>query len=271
VNRRIFLALAATTPVIAQDILTLTPPKADARIPYGKAPQQFGDLFRPSPAKHGPGPHPTVLFIHGGFWRSAYSLDQAGHLCAALARAGAAVWSLEYRRLGDPGGNWASMSDDIIHGAQHLVSLEARYSLDLTRTVAAGHSAGGQLALWLAAQRVIDLRGVVPLAAISDLRRAWALQLNGGVVGELLGGSPDQVPQRYAAASPAELLPISVPQRVLHGTADNVVPFEMSQRFAKASGNAKLIPLPGAGHFDLIDPRARVWPTVQRNILDWEF
>jgi acetyl esterase/lipase len=270
VNRRHFLALAAATPAMAQDILTLAPPKANARIPYGKDPAQFGDLFLPSPANR-PGPHPAVLFIHGGFWSNNYSLDHAGHLCAALARAGAAVWSLEYRRLGDPGGNWTGMSDDIIRGAQHLVTLQARYNLDLARTIAAGHSAGGQLALWLAAQRAIDLRGVVPLAALSDLRRAWALQLGGGVVGQLLGGSPDRVPQRYAAASPIELLPISAPQRVLHGTADNIIPIDMSRRFAKASGNAKLIPLDDASHFDLIDPRSRVWPIIQRNILDWQF
>jgi acetyl esterase/lipase len=271
VNRRHFLALAATTPAMAQDILTLAPPKANARIPYGKDPAQFGDLFLPSAANHTPGPHPAVLFIHGGFWSNSYSLDHAAHLCAALARVGAAVWSLEYRRLGDPGGNWAGMSDDIIRGAQHLVTLQARYNLDLARTIAAGHSAGGQLALWLAAQRAIDLRGVVPLAAISDLRRAWALQLNGGVVGQLLGGSPDRVPQRYTAASPIELLPISAPQRVLHGTADNIIPFDMSRRFAKASGNAKLIALDDASHFDLIDTRSRVWPIIQRNILDWQF
>jgi acetyl esterase/lipase len=217
------------------------------------------------------GPHPAVIFIHGGFWRNSFSLDQAGVLCAALARAGAAVWSLEYRRLGDPGGNWAGMSDDIIRGAQYLVPLAKRYNLDLKRVIAAGHSAGGQLALWLAAQQAVDLRGVVPLAAVSDLRRAYALQLDGGVVGELLGGSPDRVPQRYAAASPIQLLPIPVPQRVIHGTADKVVPFEMSRRFAKASGNSKLIPLAGIGHFELIDPRAKVWPTIQKNILDWEF
>jgi acetyl esterase/lipase len=259
--------LAAATPALAQDILTLAPPKANARIPYGKEAPQFGDLYLPQ----GSPPHPAVVFIHGGYWRNAFNLDHVGHLCAALARAGAAVWSLEYRRLGDPGGNWAGLSDDIVRGAQHLVVLQARYNLDLNRTIASGHSAGGQLALWLAAQRVIDLRGVVPLAAVSDLRRAWALQLDGGVVGELLGGSPDKVPQRYAAASPIELLPISAPQRMLHGTADNVVPFDMSQRFAKSSGNAKLISLPGAGHFDLIDPRSRVWPTVQRNILEWDF
>ncbi len=163
------------------------------------------------------------------------------------------------------------MADDVVQGSQHLVPLATRYNLDLKRVIVAGHSAGGQLALWLAAQQAIDLRGVVPLAAISDLRRAYALQLNGGVVGELLGGSPDRVPQRYAAASPIELLPIPAPQRVVHGTADDIVPFDMSQRFAKQSKNAKLIPLTGAGHFDLIDPRAKVWPIIQKNILDWEF
>ena len=264
---RRFLLAAASVSVFAQDILTLAPPKANARIAYGKAPQQFGDIFLP----HGAGPHPAVIFIHGGFWRNAYSLDHAGHLCAALARAGAAVWSLEYRRLGDPGGEWAGMSDDMVRGAQQLVVVATRYNLDLKRVIAVGHSAGGQLALWLAAQQVVDLRGVVPLAAVSDLRRAYALQLNDGVVGQLLGGSPDRVPQRYAAASPTELLPIAVPQRLLHGTADQVVPFEMSQRFAKASKNAKLIPLPGVGHYELIDPRSKVWPTIEKNILAWDF
>lgn len=246
---------------------SLAPPKANARIHYGKAPEQFGDLFLP----HGIAPYPAVIFIHGGFWRNTTTLVQASQVCAALARAGAAVWNLEYRRLGDPGGDWAGISDDIVHGGEHLRVVATRYNLDLKRVIAVGHSAGGQLALWLAAQQAVDLRGVVPLAAISDLRRAYALQLDRGVVGQLLGGSPDRVPQRYAAASPTELLPIPVPQRVVHGTADTVVPFDMSQRFAKASGNAKLIPLAGAGHFELIDPRAKVWPTIQKNILDWEF
>ena len=245
VTRRSFLAVASTASLIAQDT---------------------GRFYAPK----GPPPHPTVLFIPGEFWGSA-SLDHNDNVCTALAHAGAAVWSLPYRRVGDSGASWSAISEDVVRGAQHLVSLEARNGLDLTRLLAVGHAGGGHLALWLAAQRVIDLRGVVGLAPISDLRRAWTLQLDGGVVRQLLGGTPDQVPQRYAAASPIELLPISVPQRLLHGTADKVVPFEMSQRFAKASSNAKLIPLDGAGHTDLIDPGSRVWPTVQRAILDWPF
>ena len=161
--------------------------------------------------------------------------------------------------------------DDVLHGAEYIKRLAARYRLDLDRLVAAGHSAGGQLVLWLAAQIAVNLRGVIPLAAVSDLRRAWALQLSNGVVRQLLGGTPDQVPQRYATTSPIELLPISVAQRVVHGTADEVVPFDMSERFSKKSLNSKLIPLKGAGHFELIDPRSREWATVQKNILEWDF
>jgi len=267
-TRRVLLGAAALARIgMSQDILQLKPPKADVRIPYGKDLHQFGDLRLPP----GPGPHPVVIFIHGGYWRAAYDLSYAGHLCAALTRAGFASWNIEYRRLGDAGGGWPGTFDDVLHGAEHVRVLRAKYALDLDRMVASGHSAGGQLVLWLAAQRALDLRGVTPLAAVSDLRRAWTLQLSGGVVGQLLGGTPDQVPSRYAAASPRELLPISVPQRMVHGTNDDIVPFEMSEQFAKASKNARLIPVKGAGHFELVDPRSREWPAVQKAIVEWNF
>ncbi len=256
----------ATASAMGQEILTLPPPKADARIPYGKDPLQFGDLRLPS----GPGPHPLVIFVHGGFWRAAYNLDHAGRFCAALSHAGAATWSIEYRRIGDPGGGWPGTLEDVLHGAEHIMRVAPRYRLDLARIVASGHSAGGQLVLWLAAQHAVDLRGVIPLAAVSDLRRAWAMQLSGGVVKQFLGGTPEQVPQRYDSTSPIDLLPISVPQRMIHGTADEIVPFDMSERFAKKSQNAKLVPLKGAGHFELIDPRTREFETLRKNILEWD-
>lgn len=267
VTRRMFLSASAAASMAGQEILTLAPPKADARIPYGKDALQFGDLRLPA----GAGPHPTVIFVHGGFWRNAYNLDHAGHICAALTRAGAATWNLEYRRIGDAGGGWPGTLDDVLLGAEHIKAIAPRHGLDLRRVVACGHSAGGQLALWLAAQMAVDLRGVIPLAAVSDLRRAWALQLSGGVVKQFLGATPEQAPQRYASTSPIELLPISVPQRMVHGTADQIVPFDMSERFVKQSRNSKLIPLQGAGHFELIDPRVREFETVRKSILDWDF
>jgi acetyl esterase/lipase len=248
-----------------QSILDLPAPEANARIAYGPDPNQFGDLRLPTT----PGRHPVLIFIHGGYWQADYDLTHAGHLCAAIARAGFATWSLEYRRIGQAGGGWPGTQDDVHRGADHLNKLGASYPLDLTRIVLAGHSAGGQLALWLAAQNALNLIHVVPLAAVSDLRQAWSLKLDGGIVRDYLGGTPDQVSARYSASSPIELLPISTPQRVVHGTADNIVPFEMSQQFARASKNATLVTLAGAGHFDLIDPRSSAWPIVLNTLTSW--
>jgi acetyl esterase/lipase len=258
-TRRTFTAALTATYAMGQDILDLQPPKADARIPYGSDPNQFGDLRLPS----GKGPHPLVIFIHGGYWRAEYDLAHTGHLCAALTQAGFATWNIEYRRIGQPGGGWPGTMDDVRNGALHAQKLS---NVDMTRVVVSGHSAGGHLALWLAAQKAIPLRAVVPLAAVSDLKLAWTLKLSGGIVAELLGGTPEQVPDRYAKSSPMQLLPIPVPQRILHGTSDGIVPFAMSQQLARASHNATLVPIQGAGHFELIDPRSTAWPIVLRNI-----
>jgi acetyl esterase/lipase len=249
-----------------QSILELAPPRADARIAYTSGMSHFGDLRIP----RGKGPHPVVVYLHGGYWRVAYDLTHAGHICAALTKAGYATWNLEYRRLGEPGGGWPGTLDDVLQGAQYLSKLTSKYALDLANVVAAGHSAGGQLALWLAAQKgAPPLRGVTSLAGVCDLRRAWELKLSDTVVEQFMGGTPRQVPKHYDLASPIELLPMKTPQRLLHGTADAIVPFEMSERFAKASKNAKLIRLNGAGHFELIDPRAKEWPTVLKSVTEW--
>jgi pimeloyl-ACP methyl ester carboxylesterase len=159
--------------------------------------------------------------------------------------------------------------EDVLHAARYLSKIGRKYNLDPTHTLVAGHSAGGQLALWLAAQGALPLLGVTSLAGVCDLRRAWELKLSDTVVAQLLGGTPRQVPKRYALASPIELLPIKAPQRVLHGTADGVVPLEMSEKFGRASKNATLIKLPGAGHFDVIDPRTKYWPAVLKSVTAW--
>src|SRR5207302_2103562 len=138
------------------------------RIAYSRGEFQFGELRVPS----GSGPHPVAIVIHGGYWRARYDLTEVGHLCEAATRQGLATWSLEYRRIGNPGGGWPGTLDDIKDGARHLRQIALAKKLDLKHVIATGHSAGGHLVLWLARQAVVELRGVVPLAPVADLRRA---------------------------------------------------------------------------------------------------
>lgn len=249
-----------------QSILTKPAPDADARISYGKDPNQFGDLYMPKAR----GPHPMLFVIHGGFWRAANDLKHIAHLCRALSQEEVACFSLEYRRLGNSGGGWPGTFEDIRAGAVHLVRNLAKYNLDPRRLGAVGHSAGGQLALWLAAEKAAPLKTVVSLAGVADLRRAHELKLNSDAAADLLGGSPATVPDRYAHASPIERLPLKVVTRLIHGMKDQVVPIEISQRYEsaarKAGDNARLVPLPATGHFELIDPEAIEYQVVSSTI-----
>jgi len=243
----------------AQDILDLAPLKADTRAAYGTAPQQFGDLYLPS----GKGPHPVVVFIHGGFWRARYDLGHASHLSNALRNEGYAVWSIEYRRLGDPGGGYPGTLDDAVAGVVFVRQLASRHNLDLKRVAVVGHSAGGQLAA-VAASKLPWLAGAIPMAGVLDLRRGWAMKLSGGVVEELIGGPPDSHSERYKSASPAETAPPAGRVILLHGDADKIVPVELSERYAKAIPGADLRRLPGVGHFEWIDPRTPQFNEVKR-------
>lgn len=241
-------------------------PPPNHQISYGADSNQFGHLRIPK----GQGPHPVVIFIHGGFWRAAIGLERASQCCAALTESGHATWNLEYRRIGQPGGGWPGTLEDVRQAALLLSDLADKFNLDLSRVVVAGHSAGGHLALWLAAQGALPLQGVAALAPVADLRQGWQLQLGDGVVEQFLAGTPEQVPERYAMASPYDLLPTAVPQRLFHGTADEQVPFAMTEAFAQKSRNATLIALPGTGHNELIDPQSKEWPVVHRGITRWD-
>jgi acetyl esterase/lipase len=198
-----------------------------------------------------------------------------------------ATWTIEYRRIGDPGGGWPGTLADVAAAADHLRAIAPAYNLDLDRVTTVGHSAGGHLALWLAARArlpaghalaapdPLPVRRAVGLAAVSDLRMCWELRLSNGVVGEFLGGSPDTVPARYAVASPAALLPLGVPQVLIHGTEDDSVPFAMSAVYrdtaVAAHDPVTLIPLPGLEHFALIDPESAAWPVVRAAVLSTDY
>lgn len=241
------------------------------RISYGREPSQFGELRLPS----GPGPHPAVIVIHGGFWRAGYGLEETARIASDLTRFGFATWNIEYRRVGQPGGGWPGTLQDVALAADHLLSLARTYPLDLKRVVSLGHSAGGHLALWLAARQQlaqpnsfvqgqsIALSGIISLAGVCDLVQMAHVERKENPVLVFLGGTPSDSPARYAAASPAALLPLSVPQVLLHGDADDRVPVSISRNYARsahaAGDRVSYIELPGVGHFEFMDPDSVPW------------
>jgi acetyl esterase/lipase len=209
-----------------------------------------------------------VIFLHGGFWRQGYDRGHTGPLAAALAAAGFVAITPEFRRTGAPGGGWPGTLDDVAAAVRAVPDLVTQTS-GLGAPVLAGHSAGGHLALWAAAGLAREgrpPRGVVALAPVADLVRAFELDLDGGAVLALLGGRPDEVPERYAAADPIVSLPIGAPVIVGHGDRDVVVPLEISERFVRAArlvgDDVTLAAWGDVDHFDVIDPESAAWPSV---------
>src|ERR1017187_3737187 len=257
---------------MSEGILPPPPPPADARLAYGSDPNQFLDLRLPS-RKEKP-PDPLVINIHGGYWRAKYNLDHAGHLCAALTAKGLATANLEYRRVGNEGGAWPGTFADIRSAYHFLLQNAKAHKLYSRRIVVIGHSAGGQLALCLAAHEP-SLTRVVSLAGVVDLQRAYQLHLSNNAVVEFLRGPPAEVPDHYREADPMELPTPQARQYLIHGSADDVVPRDFSRNYVtakqKRSGrlreDAHLLEIPEAGHFDVIDPRTQAWKQVETSLL----
>jgi acetyl esterase/lipase len=211
---------------------------------YGDDPSQYGVLY---------GEGPVAVLIHGGFWKAEYGLELMDALCADLAARGWAAWNIEYRRLGNGGGVPETL-DDVGAAIDHLRELEG---VDLSRVVTIGHSAGGHLAAWAATRENprVAVTGVVSQAGVLDLQRASELRLSNGIVERFLRGKPTDV------ASPIERLPLGVPALLTHGGRDDIVPVEISRRFARASG-ASLMVEPEEDHFGHLDPANPLWKTV---------
>ena len=221
-------------------------------VAYGDHPSQVCDLYRPA----GDGPYDVAALIHGGFWRAKYGRELEEALARDLVARGWAAWNVEYRRLGE-GGGWPEAFEDVCAAVSALGDTARRM-------VAIGHSAGGQLAV-LAAQR-LRLAGAVSQAGALDLDELWRLGTSDRVVDELLGGGPDEVPERYDAASPARRLPVGVPLLLVHGARDGDVPVHISQAFAAAARTAgddcALAVIDNEGHYEHLEPGSRSWASV---------
>jgi acetyl esterase/lipase len=215
-----------------------------------------------------------VLF-HGGFWYHAWERDLMDGLARDLARRGIAAWNVEYRRVG-AGGGWPATGEDAARATDHLLPLAPVYGLDLDRVALLGHSAGAQLALWVAARGrrgEVHPRLVVGLATIADLEAAMTERIGGGSVGRLLGagagsGDDGDLDVALTDASPRGRLPIGIPQILAHAVDDDVVPLRQTTVYAEAARTAgddvTVLTIDAGGHFGLMDPLSSAWPAVAK-------
>jgi acetyl esterase/lipase len=242
------------------------------QIAYGDHPDQVGNLHLPP----GEGPWPTVVLIHGGFWKWGWDRTLMTLLAHDLANRGFTAWNIEYRRVGQDGGGWPGTFEDVAAATDALAEIEG---VDTSRVVTVGHSAGGHLAVWLAARHrlppgepgsrpLVRPRAAVSQAGVVDLVHGAIEDLGSGACAALLGGSPSEVPARYAVASPASLLPLGVPVLLVHGARDEIVPLSQSRDYADAARAAgdlvELAESAGADHFDVIEPTHELWSLTCR-------
>jgi acetyl esterase/lipase/DNA-binding HxlR family transcriptional regulator len=241
---------------------------------YGSDPSQFGDLHLPARQRR-PG---TVVLIHGGWWGHQYGADNLDEVAADIAGRGWVAWNIEYRRLG-LGGGYPSTLEDTAAAIDYLATLE---DVDTERVVAVGHSAGGHLAAWAAGRSklatgapgagpVIEVGGVISLAGVVDLGAAAREKIGNGAAIELMGGSPDACPERYAIADPLLQVPIAATVRCVHARAGGRVPFAESVTYvdaATAAGqDAQLLEVDGS-HFSIADISSSAWPAVAKALAE---
>lgn len=228
-------------------MLTRVAPEPIATHSFDTHPDQLFDVYQPpSPALLTSTP---IVFIHGGYWRPEYDRMHARSAAAALAQAGWTTALIEYRRIpSDPDATVA----DVVSGITAV-----GFETGAEKVVLVGHSAGGHLALVAADALPDQIAGVLALAPVSDLLVAEALDLDDGAVRAFLGCPAE----RRADLDPGRTFGKSSPTRILHGTHDTLVPFEMSQRFGTHAG-VPVHSIDGIGHYELIDPQSRVWPIV---------
>ena len=232
---------------------------------YGPHRLQRADLYLP----RGDGPHPVAILIHGGSWKAKYGRWVMRLVAADLVRRGRAVWNIGYRRLGrGEGGGWPATFDDVAAAIDALAPAAERTpgTLDLDDVALAGHSAGGQLALWAASRpdSAVAIARVAALAAVCDMSKA-------DIAREVLGGSPDEVPERYDAVDPMRRVPLPMPALLVHGADDETVPVERSREYAAAAsaagGQVELIEPPATEHRAFVDPRSEAWRIAAEWIL----
>ncbi len=266
-------------------------PEPDSTFAYGTDQMQKVDLWRPA----GRGPHPTVLMVHGGCWQTEIADRRIMNWIADdLRKRGIAVWNIDYRGVDRGGGGYPGTFADAAAAADALREQAARHELDISPLVAVGHSAGGHLALWLAARRAASRRPpsplipsgspllaadplaidtVVSLGGLPDLELAATPPGSGcgtEVIEKLVGPPTLSSRNVYADTSIPRLAPLGIRQVLINGLQDRIIPTAYAEAYAgpmRAAGDqVKVRMIESTGHVELIAPETAAWAAAVEEI-----
>lgn len=264
------------------DLLKRPRPQPDATISYGPYPRQKIDVWRPAGHRW----HHVVVMIHGGCWTTGIA-DRSimNWIADDLRRHGIGVWNIDYRGVDLPGGGYPGTFRDVAAAVDALRKHGDDYRLDREPLVVIGHSAGGHLALWLAGRKnlakssplrdgnPLKIKRVISLGGLPDLAATAASPDNGcgtAVVAQLVG-TPGSRRDIYADTSVPRLLPLHVPQDLVNGREDRIIPFRLATDYVamarKAGDRADLNTVPATGHVELIAPESAAWAEARRLVL----
>jgi acetyl esterase/lipase len=262
------------------------------KICYGDDSEQYLLLHKPSETVLEKGSClPTVVIIHGGFWKAKYAVGCAAieTLAPFVVEQGLVAVDIEYRRVGN-GGGWPETNWDVW---QALASLCNCPEVDMSRLVLVGHSAGGQLALWAChggMEALANRKGMPPLGSL-EFKPALCVALSpvadlvagaerglsddGNAIQQYMGGKqPSEAPDEYQAASPSFLLPLRCPTLIVSGTKDADVPPDTVAGFynkcvaaESTSGDSgaamvSLVSLPDTDHYQMVNSESSSWTTT---------
>lgn len=259
------------------DLLSRPRPHADERIAYGADPSQIADLWLPERSASS-APPPVVVLIHGGCWTASVAdLSIMDFAADDLRRRGLAVWNIEYRRLGQPGGGYPGTYQDVAAALDRLPAVAEAHGLARGPYVVAGHSAGGHLALWsggrarlpatspLRTPHPLSIKAVIDIAGIANLQTDTATACGPDRVAAMAGPPSPERPDVYADTSPAALAPLGIPTWVIHGAEDVTVAPPVGAAYAalaRARGDTVEVLSPPGGHVEEIAPGAAAWTAI---------
>lgn len=232
---------------------------------YGDSREQRIEWWAPAGGAGGGGAggSAVAILIHGGFWRARYDCSLMHPLAADLVARGIGVWNVEYRRVDSNGGDPAATTADVAVAVDRLATFVPDGSAGAVAdagiaTIVVGHSAGGHLATWAGGREDQPLVPalVISQAGVLDLYAAAAQRLGDGAVQDFLGGEPEEVPDRYRAASPRL---DTGRMHCVHGIGDDTVPLSQSVEPTDRAGRSLPVSVVDADHMQVIDPSHPAW------------